>query len=122
MEDIGGIAGLLMVFSALILLGALLTPLVEKMLVNFTNRTRAAGDAQRMREIVKVERFFVRPSRDPDKYRDPQLDELLLARRLDEAASLTAERLRLACERGLDERMAFYRDYQRRIEAAKRGG
>lgn len=119
MYDIGGMAFWLLVFSALILVGAAITPLVEKMLVSFSGRVQSAGDKKRMREIAHVGQVFATQSREPDKYRDPQLDELILAGQLDEAASLAAERLRLALERGLDERMEFYREYLRRIEAAR---
>jgi hypothetical protein len=119
MGEIGSIAYWLLIFSALILVGAMLTPLVEKLLAHFNNRITTAGDEKRIHKIIEVEQMFVRPDRRADRFRDPELDELLLAGRLEEAANLAAERLRLACERGLDERMAFYRDYEQRIAAAR---
>jgi hypothetical protein len=121
MGEIGSIAYLLIFFNALIIVGAILTPFVQQVLENYSRRIATAGDKERIRKIMEVEQLLNQPDHRPDEYRDPELDELIQAGRLDEAGALAAERLRLACERGLDERMEFYREYERRIEAAKRG-
>jgi len=96
MGEIGSIAYWLLIFSALVLVAAILTPLIEKVLLNFDYRLTTAGDKDRVRKIAQLGQLFTQPNRSPDKYRDPHLDELILAGRLDEARQLVAERLRLA--------------------------
>ncbi len=111
-----GLAGpLLVLLFSLLLLAVILAPLVDKVLTHFSDSSSSAANVPRVKEIARAGRALTRPNRDPDKYRDTQIDELIQERRLEEAAILAAERLRLAHEHALDDRVAFYREYERLI-------
>jgi hypothetical protein len=121
MEELGNIGFLMIICFGLLVVAVFLAPLVDKALMNFNSSMSSAGDKRRVKEIARVGRGLTRANRNPNKYRDAQLDELIQARRLDEAGNLAAERLRLAHEQGLDDRVKFYRGYQQQIKAAKLG-
>ena len=119
MEELGNIGFLMIICFGLLVVAVFLAPLVDKALMNYGSKMSSAGDRRRVKEIARAGRALTQPNRGPDKYRDAQLDELIQARRLDEAGNLAAERLRLAHEQGLDDRVKFYRHYQQQIAAAR---
>lgn len=120
MANIGLIGILLFFLFGLVLVAVIAAPWVERLLTDNRDAANAVADAHRVRAILRAWRKLAPPSHVPDMYRDSQLDELIQDQRLDEAARLTAERLWLAYEQGLEERVALYREYERSITAQQR--
>ena len=98
-----------------LLTGAILAPIITRWIFRSHEIADDSRNIQAVHRATKNRLWWLAPSRDPGKYADPQIDDLLAAEDLGAAEQLIRERLRLAHEQGNPDRERLYRDYLQRV-------
>jgi hypothetical protein len=97
------------------LLALVIVPWIVRIGLYYKNYVHHDASIKGNLRMLAAARKLDDTNRQADLYRDPQVDDMLSAGELDAALELVRERMRLAYERGLDERVAFYETYELNI-------
>ena len=109
------ISFLLIVFILILLVAIVIAHVVDGLLRGVNGRAAGTSRQRRLR-LSELDKQLAELDFTPGDYRDVQLDELLAKDRYSEAQKIVTERMRQAIEQGDDDRIIFYREYQRRID------
>ena len=110
------ISFLLIVFILILLVAIVIAHIVDGLLRGVSTRATGASPRLKTKRLSELDKQMTELDFMPGAYRDIQLDELLAADRFREAQKIVTERIKQAIEQGDDERIIFYREYQRRID------